>query len=108
MEVRMKFLISISVLIFSTFAFAGNCKVGNIKECAAFLKDLNKKDQGAEFNKSFEDICKENSKFRCIKKAVRGDVNEGMKNATEDYPKAYLYNVTIDDEQMIYILEAKK
>ena len=88
-------------------ALAGLCKTGDLKACAAALKKLNASDQGDKFAKAYDDVCGENAKFKCVKKIVRGDIKEESQYTRQDHPKATLFEVKLDGESYIYILESK-
>lgn len=88
-------------------AFAGICKVGDLKDCSAALKKIHAGDQGDTFAKAYDDVCGENAKFKCVKKIVRGDMKEELQYTRQDHPKASLFNVKLDGESYIYILESK-
>lgn len=95
-------------LLFVSTSFASHCKTGDLNACAAVLKKLhNAKVPPKKFVSSFDEICKENVKFKCIKLTVRGDVNEEMKYSAGEHPKGHLYQIRLGGENFIYILEAK-
>ena len=99
-------LLALSLMI-ALPAFADICKTGDLKGCAAALKKINAGDQGEKFAKAYDEVCGANAKFKCAKKIVRGDVKEETQYTVQDHPKATLFNVKLDGESYLYILESK-
>ncbi len=95
-------------LLFTSVSYASHCKTGDLNKCAAVLKKLhNAKVPPKKFASSFDDICAENVKFKCIKRTVRGDVNEEMKYSADEHPKGHLFQISLGGENFIYILDLK-
>jgi hypothetical protein len=100
----MKRAFVVTLILFGSLASADVCKKGDIKDCAKFLKS---KEGTPEFSNSYEQVCGENKTFKCLKRTVRGDVNEEMKYMKEEYPKANLYKVNEGGEDKIFALDKK-
>lgn len=99
---------SLSLFILSSPAFAKHCKTGDLNACAAVLTKMHRaKVTPTKFVQTFDQVCAENAKFRCVKRTVRGDVAEEMKLTKQENPKAHLYEVRVQAEDFIYILENK-
>lgn len=97
----------ISILCLASFAQARVCPNNDYKACAKVLDGTNKLNQGKPFVAAFDDICKTNSKFKCVKVTVMGDPNQAMKDVKEDHPKGKLYFADQEDGKYIYVFEKK-
>lgn len=98
-------LLVLSLSATSSMAMVDLCKKGDLKDCDAYLKG--KTGNPEEFASAYEDICVANKSFKCLKIVVRGDVQEEMKFQKEEHPKARMYNVKVDGEEKIFMLEKK-
>lgn len=106
----LKFVISVlCVLGFSSLAGAARiCPNNDFKACDQVLKNTFKKDTGKEFMSVYEDICASNSKFKCVKMTVLGDIAEKMKELRDERKGASLFEVKQPDGSYIYIFEKRE
>lgn len=94
-------------VLLSSSVFGRSCPNNDYKACAKVLDDTNRAHQGKPFIEAFDDICKTNSKFRCVKVTVMGEPNQAIKDVREEHPKAKLYFADQEDGKSIYIFEKK-
>lgn len=83
------------------------CPIGNFNACGEMLRNLHSGNQGTEFTRKFDEVCAANKKFKCIKKIVRGDLNDELTYLSKEHKKARLFKVKLESEDYIYILEPK-
>lgn len=90
-----------------TFA-APACQSGDLKSCQDYLKSQHRKGKAKAFAAAYDDVCLKNPTFSCVKIIVRADMNIEMKEQAKwRGPKAALYNITLDGEKFIYVLNEK-
>lgn len=96
----------VGVITFSSISAIGGevCKKADLKDCAKVLKQ---KEGTDDFVVSYDQVCTDNKVFKCLKRTVRGDVNEELKYIKEEFPKAYFFVVKESAEDKIYVLDKK-
>lgn len=101
----MKSFLIWSILLFGTTTSAAElCKVGDIKDCGKVLKA---KEGAEDFNLSYNQICKDNKTFKCLKRTVRGDIKEEMKYVKEEFPKAYIFETKESGDDKIFVIDKR-
>ncbi|RYZ87640.1 MAG: hypothetical protein EOP04_11240 [Proteobacteria bacterium] len=100
----MKSVLLLSLLVSTTAVAADVCKPGDLKDCVRALKA---KEGSPEFIAHYDQVCKDNKGFRCLKRTVRGEVSEEMKYIREEYPKATFFTVKDGTENKVFVLEKK-
>ena len=98
-----------SILLCSLFlsisAYAGDvCKTGDLKDCVKVLKS---KENSPEFITNYDQVCKDNKTFMCLKRTVRGEVVDEMGYIKEEYPKAHFFTVKDGTENKVFVLDKK-
>ena len=81
-----------------------SCKPGDLKDCARVLKSKEGKE---DFNVTYAQVCSENKTFKCLKRTVRGDMNEELKYMKDEFPKANFYKTKEKGEDKVFVLDKK-
>jgi hypothetical protein len=101
----MKSMIVASILLVGLAASADDlCKKGDIKDCAKVLKT---KEGADDFVVQYDQVCRDNKTFKCLKRTVRGDVKEELKYIKEEFPKAYFFSTKDSGEDKVFVLDKK-
>jgi hypothetical protein len=101
----MKCILIAGLMLTSMIASAGDvCKKDDLKACARTLKA---KEGADDFIVLYNQVCSDNKNFKCLKRTVRGEVNEEMKYIKEEFPKAYFFTVKEGTENKVFVLDKK-
>src|SRR5437868_13977488 len=101
----MKYIFIASALFIAMTAGADDlCKKGDLKDCAKFLKS---KEGAEDFVSSYDQVCRDNKAFKCLKRTVRGDVKEELKYIKEEFPKASFFTAKDQGEDKVFVLDKK-
>lgn len=100
----MKSILLLCLLVSTSAMAADVCKPADLKDCVKVLKS---KEGSPEFIAHYDQVCKDNKTFKCLKRTVRGEVSEEMKYIKEEYPKATFFTVKDGDENKVFVLEKK-
>ena len=85
-------------------------KKGDFRDCVQYLKRaLGSGESKRQFMKDFDDICRDNAKFKCTKVTVMGELKDTQKTYEKegDWKGAEFFQVQVEDGKYLYIFQKK-
>ncbi len=85
-------------------------KKGDAADCISALRASHDKNGGKKlFVKDFDEICQTNSKFKCTKVTVMGDLGKTEREymADPDHKKATIFKVDYEEGKYLFLFEKK-
>lgn len=111
---KMTYVVTAAALLFTVAdAQARICdkdKKGDIADCVSALRTSHDKNGGKrQFVKDFDEVCQTNSKFKCTKVTVMGDLAKTEREyaADPDHKKATIFKVDYEEGKYLFLFEKK-
>lgn len=85
-------------------------KKGDVADCVSALRASHDQNGGKkQFVKDFDEICQTNSKFKCTKVTVMGDLGKTEREyaGDPDHKKATIFKVDYEEGKYLFLFEKK-